>query len=136
MTVNLICLEPEEAEKIALRLLATDPGSKFFRVFDRNSARSEACVLIESAGKYVGFSTITSDGSSCEIYRFFISPENRSRGLGTIAARELEVLLKADGYVSCFLQIDNEEKFAFWSHAIGPLMIGNETSNMYYKDYK
>jgi len=56
-------------------------------------------------------------------------------GMGTIAARKLEELLREDGYVTCYLQINDERKYSFWTNALGPLAIGNETSKMYYKDY-
>lgn len=129
------CTGKPDAEPIARQLLATDPGSKFFQVFDRNASRDESCVLIKSSGNYIGFANITSVGSTCEIYRFFIVPAFRGKGLGTLAARKLELLLKGDDFLCCYLQIDDERTFRFWTGALGPLMVGNESANMYYKDY-
>ncbi|MCY7264307.1 GNAT family N-acetyltransferase [Pseudomonas protegens] len=135
MAVELLCLDPVVAEPIALQLLSTDSGSEFTRVFDHEGSRDESCVLIKADGQCVGFATVASDGRTCEIYRFFIVPDQRKKGIGTIAARKLETLLREDGYICCFLQIDDKQKLAFWTNALGSLSIGNETSNMYYKDY-
>jgi RimJ/RimL family protein N-acetyltransferase len=135
MRIELECLEPEVAESIAKGLLAKEPGSKFFQIFDRNGLRDESCVLIKSSDEYIGFAAITSEGRICEIYRFFIVPDFRGEGLGTLAARELESLLKGENYRRCYLQIDDERTFKFWIGALGALQVGNESANMYYKEY-
>jgi GNAT superfamily N-acetyltransferase len=133
MPVELQFLSADEAEPIARELLAQDIGGKFHAVLDRSRLLDEACVLLHDGVEYVGFATVTANGETCEVYRFFVVPSKRGAGIGTDAARQLERVLASDGYGMCYFQIDDEDAIRFWSRAVGPLQVVNETSGMYAK---
>ncbi|MFJ4390939.1 GNAT family N-acetyltransferase [Pseudomonas soli] len=133
--VNLDYAEPEQAVSSASKLLSKETGAKFFQVVDRDDPRNVSCVLIKQCDELIGFATITFGDDTCEIYRFYIAPEHRGSGLGTIAARLLDKDLQDEPFDTCFLQIDDVRTLRFWEHALGPLEVANETANMYRKDY-
>jgi RimJ/RimL family protein N-acetyltransferase len=132
MKVTLVFLDPEFAETKAKELLAKDPDGKFKRVFDHDGLKDQGCVLIEVDGRTVGFAVISSEGATCEIYRFFIVPACRGKGVGTEAAVQLTQALRGDGYRRCYLQIDDDQTRRFWVDALGPLTVGNESARMFF----
>ncbi|MFJ2548545.1 GNAT family N-acetyltransferase [Pseudomonas sp. NPDC087612] len=112
--VQVVLTDPEQRKALQARLDQVS-GREMLQVCSGENAWEqwrEVCFEIKADNESVGY-IVERGWPTLEIFRMFIFPEHRLRGIGKKAVASWKLLRLANGFTSVQLEID-DESHAFW----------------------
>lgn len=112
-------IESEDAE-LALRYSFEDPNTPF-PVLWHTGAVGQCLFIIRQGGEDVGWALFVRVFNDFEVFKFFIRPSFRDRGVGTSAATALVQFLRANDFQTFAITASDDRAERMWERALAPI---------------